>query len=148
MNVIPPVMVFSEEERAKQSLREPSNGHVTYGTIESLQEPETVPVSECSQLDSGWRAWMVLYASFMMIFLSEGLMYTCPGILLPEMVKYFGMSQENVIPVFSLMAFLQSCTPMAALLIKTIGHRIASIIAQTIICINFCFLVPLIIINE
>ena len=52
-------MNVTEDERAKQS----------------LDDPETAP-TECSQLDNGWRAWMVLISSFIMIFLSEGLMYT------------------------------------------------------------------------
>ena len=82
------------------------------------------PLSLKSVPEGGWRAWITVLASFMVHFLQNGFRDSF-GLLLPSIRKNFQVGHAEAATTNSIMMFLiLSSSPLAACMIKKVGHRL------------------------
>ena len=82
------------------------------------------PLSLKSVPEGGWRAWITVLASFMVHFLQNGFRDSF-GLLVPSIRKSFQVGHAQAATTNSIMMFLiLSSSPIAACMIKKVGHRV------------------------
>ena len=73
--------------------------------------------------DGGCLAWTVVASSFVVYFISDGIMNTF-GVLIPPLSDFFSVGKAETALICSIMGFLSFGTsPVAAILVKLLGHR-------------------------
>ena len=82
--------------------------------------------------DGGFKAWMVVFASFLMSFIQDGFSLTF-GLLLLPLVEHFNVGRTEASFTSSVHTFLTiGSAPVGVLLIKKTSHRICSVIGTMI----------------
>ncbi|XP_035206034.1 monocarboxylate transporter 1-like [Stegodyphus dumicola] len=84
-----------------------------------------------TNIDGGW-AWMVVFASFMIHLIADGLMYTF-GIFYVELRKYFNATEIATSLVMSILMGVSFCIgPLSSALTNKYGCRVVSILGTLV----------------
>lgn len=87
--------------------------------------------------DGGWKAWLVVAASFMISAIQDGILYSF-GVFLPSLTTFFETGRATTTIILSVMTFMTlGFGPVAAFLVDKLGHRGTTIFGAALSCLAF-----------
>jgi len=87
--------------------------------------------------DGGFRAWLVVFASFMISFIQDGILYSF-GVFIPTLDNFFNIGKAKTTTILSIMAFMTQATGLLAVfLVKRWGHRATTIFGSVLSTLGF-----------